>query len=180
MTDEEKEDAGELVKNYISQVRSWKSEQGIALNAPLQSSGTFSADASSILKIKPSGSIIKYTLKYPEDHKFIVGKPDIEEKIIAIKPIYSKIGPLFKKESKKINKWIEENQDDLIKRIEKNGDIFWSDIPVVEAKMSNEGLVANGYVQIIKDFVIKGKEDSHIFHFDKFYVEFKVSKHEKN
>ena len=36
LTDEEKENAGELVKNYISQVRSWKSEQGIALNAPIK------------------------------------------------------------------------------------------------------------------------------------------------
>ena len=147
---------------------------------PLQSSATFSAEASSISKIKPSGSIIKSTLKYPDNHEFIVGMPDIEEKIVAIKPVYSKIGPLFKKESKKINKWIGENQNDLIKKIEKKGDIFWSDIPVVESKISNEGLIANGYIKIIKDFVIKGKKDSHIFHFDEFYIEFKEEKKGEN
>jgi len=80
LIDKEKEDAGELVKNYISQVRSWKSEQGIALNAPVHSSATYTSETN-ISKIEPSGSIIKSTLKYPADHKFIVGKPDIEEKI---------------------------------------------------------------------------------------------------
>ena len=54
-----------------------------------------------ISKIKPNESIIKSTLKYPENHEFKPGKPDIEEKITKIKPVYSKIGPTFKNDGKK-------------------------------------------------------------------------------
>ena len=107
-----------MVKKYISQVRAWKSEQGIALNAPLKIYATY-ASKNVISKLKPSESVIKSTLKYPEKHEFISGKPDIQEKIISITPVYSKLGPSFKKDSKKIIKWINDNQDKIIKKIEK-------------------------------------------------------------
>ena len=73
--------------------------------------------------------IIKTTLKYPDSHKFVAGKPDIEEKITKIIPVYSKIGPTFKQDGKKIVDWISKNQDEIIKKIEKKGDIKISDIP---------------------------------------------------
>jgi len=44
LVDEEKENTGELVKNYISQVRSWKSEQGIALNVSINTSATYASN----------------------------------------------------------------------------------------------------------------------------------------
>ena len=57
LLDDQKEKAGESVKNYISQVRSWKSEQGIALNAPINTFATY-ASKDFISKIKTSDSII--------------------------------------------------------------------------------------------------------------------------
>jgi valyl-tRNA synthetase len=173
--DEEKETAGEYVKDYISKVRSWKSGQGLALNAPLESYATY-APASIITKIKPSGAIIKSTLNYPDGHEFIAGKPDIEEKIVTIKPVYSKIGPLFKADSKKVTTWINEHQKEIIKKIQKSGDISWADIPGADPKHSKEKLIVGGYLQLIKEQGIKGKKDTHIFHFDDFYVEFKGGK----
>ena len=169
LIDKEKEDAGELVKNYISQVRSWKSEQGIALNAPVHSSATYTSETN-ISKIEPSGSIIKSTLKYPADHKFIVGKPDIEEKITKVLPVYPKLGPFFKKDGKKIVKWINDNQDKIIKKIEKKGDILISDIPVVDSDLK-KGLLKNAYIKVEKETRIKGKKDSTILPFDGFYLE---------
>jgi valyl-tRNA synthetase len=169
LMDKEKEIAGESVKNYISQVRSWKSEQGIALNAPLNTTATY-ASKDLISKFKQSGSIIKTTLKYPESHEFIPGKPDIEEKIDKVVPVYSKIGPTFKKDGKKLVKWINENQEKIIKMIEKDGDIIVSDIPVLDFSQK-EGLIKEGYIQVEKDIKVKGKKDSTILSFDDFYLE---------
>ena len=166
----EAEKTGERVKNYISWVRSLKSAHGMALNAFMPSSATYSTK-SIISKIKPSGSIIKSTLNYPDDHEFIVGKPYVEEKITSVKPVHSKIGPMFKKESEKLTKWIEENQDQLIETIEGQGDVRWSEIPVVDKKILDEPLIKNGYIQIKKETKVKGKKDKVILQFDDFYIE---------
>jgi valyl-tRNA synthetase len=168
--DKDAENSGELVKTYISRVRSIKSEQGIALNAPMKAFATYSTK-SNISKIQPSGSIITSTLKLPKDHQFIEGKPAIEEKITAIIPVHAKIGPLFKKESKNIVKWIEKNKDELIRKIQKNGDIKWSDIAVADAKDPDECLIKNGYIQLKKESQIKGKKGRAVVQFDDFYIE---------
>jgi len=169
-TFQEAKEAGELVKYYISTMRSRKSEQGIALNASFQSSATFSTEEN-IAKIAPSGSIIKSTLHYPDNHQFIPEKPNIEEKIIAVVPIQSKIGPLFKKESKEIIKWIENNQDVIINKIEKKRDITWSDIPITRDSNLKYGLIEKGYLKIIRESRVKGKRDTRLFHFGEFYVD---------
>jgi len=171
LIDKEKETAGEMVKTYIAQVRSWKSGHGMALNAPMNAMATY-ASKKMIAQLTPSGSIITSTLKYPDDHQFIVGKPDIEEKITNISPAYAKLGPMFKNDSKKIVKWIRDNQEQIIKTIEEKGDISILDIPLsdVDAK---EKLLSNGYIQVTRETRVKGKTESIILPFDGFYVEFK-------
>ena len=172
LIDKEIEKAGEQVKNYISQIRSWKSEQGMALNAPVTAIATY-ASKNVISQLKPNNEIIKSTLKYPDKHEFIVGKPEIEEKIVKVKPVYSKIGPTFKKDGKKLVQWINENQKDIIKKIEKKGDILVSDIPVIDSSQK-KGLIKEGYLEFKKDVTVKGKKDSNVLFFDKFYVEVKA------
>ena len=169
LVDEEKENTGELVKNYISQIRSWKSEQGIALNASINTSVTY-ASKETISKLKASESIITSTLKYPKNHSFIAGKPDIEEKIVSVSPVYSKLGPKFTNESKKITKWVQDKQAEIIKKIEEVGDIFISDIPSVQSSFK-EGLLKNGYIHVKKETVVKGKKNCIILPFDGFYLE---------
>ncbi len=170
LVDKEKERAGELVKNYISQARSWKSEQGIALNAPMNSTATY-GEEDLILNLKSSASIIKSTLKYPDNHNFIVGKPNIEEKITEINPVYSKLGPFFKKDSQKIINWIKDNQNNIIKKIETDGDMSISDISIINST-SKESLLRNGYINVKKEMRIKGKERITIIPFEGFYLEF--------
>jgi len=171
LIDKETEMSGEAVKNYISQVRSWKSEQGIALNAPINIIATYSKK-DLINKYKTSETIIKSTLKYPESHEFIVGKPNIEEKISKITPVYSKIGPTLKKDGKKLIDWIDKNQVEVIKKIENNKDILISDISAIDSK-EKKGLLKDGFIQIKKDTKVKGHKDSKIFTFQDFYIEFK-------
>ncbi len=170
LIDNEKEEAGEFVKNYISQVRAWKSEQGIALNASLNAAATY-ATKNIISKIQPNETVIKSTLKYPNDHCFNAGKPDIEEIITEVKPIYAKLGPMFKNDSKKIINWINSNQDKIIEKISKIGDINVSDIPGVDSNFK-EKLLKDGLVQVKKEIKIKGKKESRIISFDGFYLEY--------
>lgn len=172
LIDNSKEKAGELVKTYISQIRAWKSEQGIALNAQINTIATY-APKDMISSIKLSESIIKSTLKYPENHEFIAGKPKIEEKITKIIPVYSKIGPIFKEDGKKIIQWLNNQQDEIIKKIEKDGDIKISDIPDINLNQKS-GLVKEGYIKIEKEVHVKGKKDSTILSFDGFYLELEV------
>jgi len=169
LIDEEKELAGETVKSYIAQVRAWKSEQGWALNAPMNSSATFTS-AQNISKILPSGSIIKSTLRYPDDHEFVAKKPEIQETIIAVEPVYAKLGPAFRTDSQKISQWIKEHQDEIIKAIETKGDILTSEIPGIKV-VKKEGLLKAGYVQVKREAGLKGKKGSTILSFDGFYVE---------
>ena len=168
--DDKKEKAGDLVKTYISKIRTWKSDNGIALNAPIKAITTY-APKDIISSIKSSESIIKSTLKYPDDHKFIVGKPKIEEKIKKIIPVYSKIGPKFKEDGKKIIRLIDEKQNEIIKKIEKDGDIKILDIRNL-ALNKNFEMIKDGYIQIKKEIRIKGKKNSRIISFDEFYLEF--------
>ncbi len=168
--DSSKEKAGENVKNYIQQVRSWKSEQGIALNAPIKALSTY-ASKKYIDSIKTSDFIIKSTLKYPDNHEFIVGKPKVEEKIISIKPVFAKIGPNLKADAKKFVAWIKQNNDEIIKTIGEKGDISLSDISGINVD-SKEKILVDGYIKVEKEISVKGK-DSHILSFDEFYLEVK-------
>jgi valyl-tRNA synthetase len=169
LIDEEKENAGESVKTYIAQVRAWKSEQGIALNAPISATATY-APKETITKLKTGEPVILSTLKYPEHHKFIPGKPEIQETITAVEPVFAKLGPAFKTDSNKISNWIKEHQEELIKTIDSKGDMLISEIPGIKV-VKKEGLLKAGYVQVKRQPGLKGKKGSTILSFDGFYVE---------
>ena len=171
LINKEVETVGESVKNYISQIRSWKSEKGIALNAPINAISTY-ANKDYIKNLQNSKSVILSTLKLPSDHRFIEGKPEIQEQITSIQPNYSKIGPYLKNDSKKLIDWILKNQKDIIEKIETKGDIKLSEIPVINIKTS-ENLVKDDFIKLKKEAKIKGKKDISITKFDKFYLEYK-------
>jgi valyl-tRNA synthetase len=173
LLDDKIEHAGEVVKIYVSQVRSWKSEQGIALNAPVNALTTY-ASKEMVASLQPSESIIASTLKYPQQHTFIVGKPEIQETITAVEPVYAKLGPAFKTESKTIAQWIKDHQEEIIKKIDSKGDILLSEIPGLHVK-KKEGLLKAGYIQVKREAGLKGKKGSTILSFDGFYVELERS-----
>ena len=111
------------------------------------------------------------TLNIPDGHQFIEGKPDVVEKIVEVKPAYSKLGPLFKKDSKNIVKTIESKKQKIIRKIEDNGDVTWSDISIDNAQNPNEKLMKNGYINVKKETQVKGKSDRAIIKFDNIYIE---------
>jgi len=167
--DEKKEEAGESIKTYIAQVRAWKSEQGIALNAPVDAVATY-APKDTILKLKTGASIIFSTLRFPQTHKFIAGKPEVQETITALEPVFAKLGPAFKTDSQEISQWIKAHQEELIKKIERGQDVFFSEIPGVKAG-KKESLLKGGYIKTKHAIGVKGKKGSTILSFDGFYLE---------
>jgi valyl-tRNA synthetase len=169
LIDEEKEHAGETVKEYIAKIRAWKSEQGIALNAPVPALATY-APAEVIARLKGNGSIIFSTLRFPSTHAFIPGKPEIQETISSIEPVFAKLGPTFKNDSALIVQWIKTHQEELIHTIENGKDIPISEIPGVKTK-TKEALYKSGYLQVKREAGLKGKKGSTIISFDGFYVE---------
>ena len=84
----------------------------------------------------------------------------------------SKIGPTFKKDGKKIVSWINNNQEEIIKKIEKTGDITISEIPNISFD-KKDGLLKQGFIEIQKEIKVKGKKDSDILSFNDFYLEIK-------
>jgi valyl-tRNA synthetase len=169
LSDEKKEQAGECIKTYIAQVRAWKSDQGIALNAPVDAVGTY-APKETIQKLKTGTSIIFSTLRFPQTHTFIIGKPEVQETITSVEPVFAKLGPAFKNDSQKISQWIKEHQKELIKKIEQGKDILISEIPGVTAG-KKESLIKGGYIQTKQEIGVKGKKGSTVLSFDGFYLE---------
>jgi len=158
------EEIGDEVKKYTKAARDKTSAKGIPLNKSCSSGATYSSDKAKIDRIKPSGSKIISTLNYPDEHEFKYDS-DIQEKqkIIVIAPVYSKIGPLFKKESKKVIEWIKGNQEELINKYNENGDIYWSDIPPAGSKKS-KGLEKEGYINVIRELAIEAKDGAKLEH----------------
>lgn len=159
--DAEAMEDGEIVKNFIAKIRAYKSEQGIALNAPLNIKKTY-VPREYIHILEGNSAIIKATLKLPEDHEFLEGKPDIVEKITAIKPNPAKIGPRFKKQSQEIIKWINQHQRDIIDIIQQKGDINWHDLQVTSTIEDEEKLLENNYIITEKTPQVEGWKVTHI------------------
>jgi len=169
LIDDEKEQAGEIVKEYIATVRAWKSEQGIALNAPIPALATY-APSNMISSLQANSLIIFSTLRYPQDHQFIPGKPEIQETITAVEPVFAKLGPTFKNDSSLIVQWIKTHQEELIETIDRGKDVSISEIPGVKTK-TKETLHRSGYLQVKREVGLKGKKGSTMVSFDGVYVE---------
>ncbi len=171
LIDEQKESCGEVVKQYIAVVRAWKSEQGIALNAPVHTVATYASEEI-IHALQGSRMIVLSTLKYPQDHRFVIGKPMVEEKIRRIIPLFAKIGPTLKQESSNFQAWLEQNHAVVIDKLQKDGDMIMSDVPLALPKsIQNEYLIRDGYIKLEKESVVSGNKKNIILQFEHFYLE---------
>jgi len=160
---------GETVKTYIADVRAFKSENGIALNAPLKSSATY-GPKEFIDQLRNQETIIKKTLKLPDEHEFIPGKPDIVESITSIEPVYAKLGPIFKKDSQKVASYIKNNQEKLIDIINETGDLTWKEIPHASIANPKESLIQHNFISIKKSSHVPGSDrDETLVTFGPFY-----------
>lgn len=97
--DSEAEAKGESAREIVSAVRAWKSASGVSLNAELARIEIVGADAMRL--VSGSERDIKETLKAKE----LDLRPEVElrERVTALRPNHSKLGPMFRKDAKEIS-----------------------------------------------------------------------------
>jgi valyl-tRNA synthetase len=146
LIDPQAELEGELIKEIISKIRNWKSENGMALNVPLTAVEIY-GNANKMEMIKSGGDIIKSTLNI-ENLKIGIEMPTIEEVITNIKPDYSKIGPIFKERSGKIIEWVGAHGEEIVREIKEKG----------EFSIPNFPSIPKDFIKLEKEFLIEGKK----------------------
>jgi valyl-tRNA synthetase len=99
---DEDEARGDLAKDVVSSIRSWKAERKIALNKEME---LIELIGPSALALDDFQKDILETARAKELK--IVAEADLEEKVVAIKPVKSKIGPTFKSQGKEVLQLLE-------------------------------------------------------------------------
>jgi len=95
MKDAESVKLGELAKNIIYEIRKWKSDNGMALNAKLDVVRIYTENNIGAVVDDISGAMNISRLDV------MAGKPEVEEKIVNVTPNFGLIGPEFGKDTNK-------------------------------------------------------------------------------
>jgi len=96
LTDEDAERKGELVKEIVSKIRGWKSEKGMSLSKEIDFVELV-CEPEKIIECKED---IARTVRAKE--LVVAEKENLKENLVAVKPVYSKIGPVFKGKAEEI------------------------------------------------------------------------------
>ena len=99
---DEDEAGGELVKDVVSAIRSWKSEKKLPLNKEME---LIELIGPSALSLQGYEKDILETARSKELK--IVAEAALEEKVVAVKPVKSKVGPTFKAKGKEVLQQLE-------------------------------------------------------------------------
>lgn len=146
------ENTGEQVKEIISAIRVWKSSIGIPLNQEI---------SRAVIITNPDKPITERLIDYIDDIKNtvraktieITDESDVEETIMTVKPVYSRIGPRFKERAREIIMLVlNMNPADVASMLTRDGRLFVT---------QSDGTVAEilaGDFEFDKIYVSKGKE----------------------
>ena len=96
--DEEAEKMGEAAKEIVAAVRSWKSANGLSLNAEIGRVEVVGSDAWNL--VAGSEADIRETVKAKELE--VMQEVALKESVVRLKPIHSKLGPAYKADAKLI------------------------------------------------------------------------------
>ena len=95
--DDDAEAAGEVLKNVLAEIRAWKGEKKIPLNAELDLLELVGSEAKALECAKAD---IMETTKARKVE--IAPEAELTEEVVGIKPMHSKLGPAFKAQAKGI------------------------------------------------------------------------------
>ncbi|HTY47944.1 MAG TPA: valine--tRNA ligase [Methanomassiliicoccales archaeon] len=144
--DNTSERKGVLAKDIASAVRNWKSERKLALNEPLASIELIGVDRE---LIEGTEKDITETVKAKELK--IASKTDLEEIIVGVKPVLSKIGPTFKAQAREVTEAIKQMRAAEISELLGNGAIS---VPLSNG--SNVKITAE-FVEVQKQLTLHGQ-----------------------
>ena len=97
MDDETAVTEGEMLKEVIASVRSWKADRKIPLNASIKLMEIIGPTAA---KLEPAREDIVGTLKV--DDLRLLADAELTRTVVGIKPVHAKLGPLFKAKAKAV------------------------------------------------------------------------------
>jgi valyl-tRNA synthetase len=97
LVDEDAEAAGEVLRSVLAEIRAWKGEKKIPLNAELKMLELVGADAAIL---ESSKADIMETTKAVDVR--IAPDAQLTEEVVGVKPVHSKLGPAFKAQAKAI------------------------------------------------------------------------------
>ena len=101
------EETGEAVKEIVAAIRAWKSGKGLSLNAEISRVEIVGKDAERL--VSGSETDIKETVRSKE--LAVRDSVDLKESIVRVKPVYSKLGPAFRKDGKEIGEALSSMKD---------------------------------------------------------------------
>ncbi|WP_048190897.1 valine--tRNA ligase [Methanobacterium sp. SMA-27] len=123
LMDSKAEKLGEIGVNIIGDIRRFKSATKRPLNTPIKSATIYTTESELYNDLKDLESDIIGTMRIKE-LKIQMGKPDIQERVVELTPVMSKIGPEFKKDAPSIVKYLESNDPhEIAETIERDGKI---------------------------------------------------------
>jgi valyl-tRNA synthetase len=127
--DDSSERKGETARDVIAAVRNWKSERKMPLNEEIASIEVIGPGS---VWLEGCESEVKETLKAKE--LVISTKGEIEEKVVSLKPLPAKIGPMFKARAVEVSEKIRkaDPQEFLVCPADKKYDLRLDDGSVVE------------------------------------------------
>ena len=128
---------GIMIKDIISEIRGWKSNQGIALNAPLKKVEIAGKSAQAI---KSYSELIQSTLNLGT--VTIASSPPSLQEQVLVTPDFSRIGKRFKHHTPRVIKEIKEHGKKIAQALDKQGRYLLttlsSSIPVEDAVLHKD------------------------------------------
>ncbi|WP_297504902.1 class I tRNA ligase family protein, partial [Thermococcus sp.] len=118
--DEEAEKLGELAREIVGVMRRYKNSHGLALNAKLKHVAIYATD--SYEKLKAIEKDIAGTMNI-EKLEIIRGEPELEERIVEIKPNFRTVGPKYGKLVPGITAYLRENAEEVAKALKEAGKV---------------------------------------------------------
>ncbi|AEH24496.1 valine--tRNA ligase [Pyrococcus yayanosii] len=118
--DGEAEKLGELAREIVGAMRRYKNSHGLALNAKLKHVAIYATDSYEMLKAIEKD--IAGTMNI-EKLEIIRGEPELEERVIEIKPNFRTVGPKYGKLVPKIIGYLKEHADEVAKALKERGKI---------------------------------------------------------
>jgi len=132
LMDDKAEEIGEKGVDIIGDIRRFKSATGIPLNTPIKSATIYTMDSELYNSLKELESDITGTTRI-KNLKIEIGKPDVQERVVELTPVMSKIGPEFKKNAPIIVKYLESNDPhEISETLERNGEILIDGLRLTE------------------------------------------------
>ncbi|WP_297438745.1 valine--tRNA ligase [Thermococcus sp.] len=117
---EEAERLGELAREIVGVMRRYKNSHGLALNAKLKHVAIYATEGYEALKAIEKD--IAGTMNI-ERLEIIQGEPELEERIIEIKPNFRTVGPRYGKLVPKITSYLKENAEAVAKALKETGKV---------------------------------------------------------